>query len=260
MLFSDEFQVDADFDGKEERSFLAGPKKRVQGQIQAFKVDENGKIKQVDKETLPETKKDYLYIGYPNVPSMPLGLWDHPLKNILYVGFVTRNQLGVFTYDESGALSFATAVENEGQDICWVLVNKGATRLYTVNNLPRLETKQATSTISVYDISGEMALNPKGIQIVGVPMPGVRFVNNRIVEQPGSTSFQIAWSPKEDFLYVVNQRVNQTLENEDQKGNYIHSFVVDSDGRLSFVGSTDLLTDGFPANSRAQGAVAIDLE
>lgn len=260
LFFSNEFQVDADFDGKGERSVLAGPKKRVQGQIQAFKVDENGKINQVDKETLPETKKDYLYIGYPDVPSMPLGLWDHPLKNILYAGFVTRNQLGVYTYDESGELQFETAVENDGQDICWVLVNKEATRLYTVNNLPRSGTMQTTSTISVYDISGDKALNPEGIQITEVPMPGESFVNNRIIKQPGSTSFQIALSPKEDFVYIVNQRINQTEENEDQKGNFVHSFAVDADGKLSPVASKDLLTDGFPADSRAHGAVAIDLE
>ena len=259
LFFADEFQVDVDFDGEGNRSFLAGPKNSVQGQIKTMRVDDKGKITLTDEATLPETIENYLYIGSPGVPSMPLGLWSHPSQNILYAGFVTRNQLGVFSYDDSGSLKFVNAVNNSGQDICWILVNKQATRLYTVNNLPRLNTRQATSTISVYDISGENALSPMEIQVVEVPMPGESFINNRNLMQPGSTSFEIALSPDEDFLYVINQRINQTEENTGKAGNAIHSFSVRKDGLIKTTASVDLLKDGFPSNSRAQGVVAVDL-
>lgn len=142
LFFADEFQVDVDFDGDGNRSFLAGPKNSVQGQVRTMRVDDKGKITLTDVATLPETIENYLYIGSPGVPSMPLGIWSHPSQNILYAGFVTRNQLGVFSYDHFGRLKFVNAVNNSGQDICWVLVNKQATRLYTVNNLPRLNTQQ----------------------------------------------------------------------------------------------------------------------
>jgi 6-phosphogluconolactonase (cycloisomerase 2 family) len=138
-----------------------------------------GKITLTNVTTLPETIENYLYIGSPGVPSMPLGLWSHPSRNILYAGFVTRNQLGVFSYNDSGSLKFIKAVRNSGQDIYWILVNKQATRLYTVNNLPRLDTQQTASTISVYDISGANALDPKEVQVVNVPLPGKSFINNR---------------------------------------------------------------------------------
>lgn len=190
---------------------------------------------------------------------MPLGLWSHPSRNILYAGFVTRNQLGVFSYNDSGSLKFIKAVRNSGQDICWILVNKQATRLYTVNNLPRLDTPQTSSTISVYDISGANALAPKEVQVVNVPLPGKSFINNRNLTQPGSTSFEIALSPTEDFLYVINQRINQSEENTDATGNAIHSFSVSKDGLLKSSSSVGLLKDGFPANSRTQGVVAVDL-
>lgn len=259
LFFADEFQVDADFDGDGSRSFLAGPKTSVQGQIKTLKVDERGKITLTNVTTLPETIENYLYIGSPGVPSMPLGLWSHPSRNILYAGFVTRNQLGVFSYNDSGSLKFIKAVRNSGQDICWILVNKQATRLYTVNNLPRLDTPQTSSTISVYDISGANALAPKEVQVVNVPLPGKSFINNRNLTQPGSTSFEIALSPTEDFLYVINQRINQSEENTDATGNAIHSFSVSKDGLLKSSSSVGLLKDGFPANSRTQGVVAVDL-
>ncbi|MEB6587990.1 MULTISPECIES: lactonase family protein [Pseudomonas] len=259
LFFADEFQVDADFDGDGTRSFLAGPKTSVQGQIKTLKVDDNGKITVVNETTLPETIEDYLYMGMPGVPSMPLGLWSHPSRNLLYAGFVTRNQLGVFSHDDSGSLKFVNAVTNGGQDICWILVNKQATRLYTVNNLPRQGTPQTASTLSVYDISGENALSPLELQVLEVPMPGESFINNRNLKQPGSTSFEVALSPAEDFLYVINQRINQTKENTNESGNAIHSFAVDKDGLLKFVSSAELLKDGFPSNSRAQGLVTVDL-
>ncbi len=223
-----------------------------------MKINDKGELTLINKTTLPETIENYLYIGSPGVPSMPLGLWSHPSQNILYAGFVTRNQLGVFSYDDSGSLKFVNAVNNSGQDICWVLVNKQATRLYTVNNLPRLNTQQASSTISVYDISGDNALSPMEIQVVNVPMPGESFINNRNLMQPGSTSFEMALSPDEDFLYIINQRINQTAENTLGAGNAIHSFSVQKDGLLKAASSVDLLKDGFPANSRAQGVVAVD--
>lgn len=259
LFFADEFQVDADFDGDGTRSFLAGPKTSVQGQLKTMKVDNKGKITLTNVTKLPETIENYQYIGYPDVPSMPLGLWSHPSRNILYAGFVTRNQLGVFSYNDSGSLKFVKAVSNSGQDICWILVNKQATRLYTVNNLPRLNTAQNASTISVYDISGARALSPKEIQVISVPLPGESFINNRMVTQPGSTSFEIALSPDERSLYVINQRINQTEENTSEAGNAIHSFSVSKDGLLKAANSVDLLKDGFPANSRAHGVVAVDL-
>lgn len=258
LFFGNNFQVDADFDGPGKTSFLAGPKPSVHGQLSSYKVDAKGNIQKIESTVIPETIPNYLYIGSPGVPSMPLGIWDHPMQNILYVGFVTRNQLGVYTYDNNGFLNYKTAVPNSGQDICWVLINKAATRLYTVNNLPRLGSTQQGSTISVYDISGDKALEPVEIQVMDIPAPGKAFINNRMVTQPASTAFEIVLSPDEKHAYVINQRVDQTDANQDPKGNAIYTFSIDTQGTLKYQDSHDLSEDNFPSNSRTHGAAVVN--
>ena len=93
-------------------------------------------------------------------------------------------------YSDKGKLTFVTTVSNSGQDICWVLVNKAGTRVYTVNNLPR-DANDRACTVSVYDISGSKAEKPVEIGRLQLPLPGDWFVNNRMFRQPDSTSFQM---------------------------------------------------------------------
>ena len=258
IAFGNDFQVDADFDGDGARSWLAGREQKVQGQLHAFTLDASGHLIETDRVTLPETDPGHLYEGAPGVPSLPLGLWDHPTKNLLYVGFVTRNELGVFRYSREGKLTFVTSVPNGGQNICWLLTNRAGTRLYAVNNLNRQETKDKSGSISIYDISGEKAERPVEIGRVQTPLPGESFINNRMFLQPGSTPFQMALDPTEKFFYVINQRINQTPENKSSEGNFLHMFKVEESGLLTLVDSRDLRKDGLPSHSRPQGIVILD--
>jgi 6-phosphogluconolactonase (cycloisomerase 2 family) len=258
IAFGNDFQVDADFDGDGKRSWLAGHEQIVQGQLHVFKLDERGHLVETDRVTLPETDPGHLYKGLPGVPSLPLGIWDHPKKNLLYVGFVTRNELGVYRYTHEGRLTFMTSVPNGGQDICWLLANRAGTRLYAVNNLNRKEAKDKAGSISIYDISGEKAERPVEIGRVQTPFPGEYFINNRMFSQPGSTPFQMDLDPTEDFLYVINQRINQMPENKNTEGNFLHIFKVEKSGLLTMVDSRDLRNDGVPSNSRPQGVVTLD--
>jgi 6-phosphogluconolactonase (cycloisomerase 2 family) len=58
-----------------------------------------------------------------------LGLAAHPNGQVLYVGFVMRNELGVYTYDASGKLTYKTAATDSGKSICWLVMNHdGRTR------------------------------------------------------------------------------------------------------------------------------------
>lgn len=255
LAFGNDFQVDADFDGDGDRSFQIGYEARVQGQIHSFVIKEDGSLEETAKLELPETNKEYVYEGMKDVPSLPLGLWTHPNKNILYVGFVTRNELGVFEYDQNAKLKFVTSIANSGQDICWLLTNKEGTRLYTVNNLPA-EGEEA-STVSTYDISGDKALKPEEISRIETPLPCEWFVNNRNFKQPGSTAFQMTLSPDEKFLYVINQRVNQHKENQHKDGNILHCFKLDDNGVPSVASSRHLMEDGVYYMSRNQGLAII---
>ena len=258
IVFGNDFQVDADFDGDGSRSWLAGNEPKVQGQLHAFMLDAGGHLKETDLVEMPETNEGYKYKGMDGVPSLPLGIWDHPKKHLLYVGFITRNELGVYRYSNNGRLTFVTTVSNSGQDICWVLVNKAGTRVYTVNNLPRDEQKDKVSTISIYDIGGNKAEKPVEIGRLQLPLPGEWFVNNRMFKQPGSTGFQMTLDPTQSFLYVICQRVNQTPENTNEEGNILHTLKIDDAGMLEVVDSRRLGQDGVDFNSRPQGVVAVD--
>jgi hypothetical protein len=258
IVFGNDFQVDADFDGESGRSWLAGNEPKVQGQLHVFMLDAKGHLKETDLVQMPETNEGYKYKGMDSVPSLPLGIWDHPKENLLYVGLITRNELGVYRYDDNGKLTFVSSVPNSGQDICWVLVNKTGTRLYTVNNLPRDNAKDTACTVSVYDISGDKSEEPVEIGRLQLPLPGHWFVNNRNFKQPGSTAFQMDLDPSESVLYVICQRVNQSHENFSKDGNILHALKVDSSGLLEVVNSRHLGQDGVDYHSRAQGIATLD--
>ena len=248
IVFANDFAVDADFDENGLNSRLFALQPLVSGGIETLTLSSDGMILDSRFEVLPET-----VAPAPEVPSLPLGIWEHPSQKLIYVGLVTRNQLGVYSYDDGGELSFETAVANSGQDICWLRTNEDGTRLYAVNNLPREDENDGAATLTVFDISGNLARQPVEIQRMELPEPGTMFINNRNFMQPGSTAFQLALGPDENFLYVVNQRVDQSGNYPDTAGNFIHVMKVEEDGRLTYVGARDLREDGVPSGSRPMG-------
>lgn len=255
IVFGNDFQVDADFDGDGKVSKLFGNEPNVRGRINSFQLSANpGQLELADRQTIPETASPM-----PDVPTVPLGLSDHPKKDLLYVGLVTRNQLGVYRYNDMGKLSFISAVSNSGQDICWIRTNKKGTRLYAVNNLPRDAQGDEGSTITVFDISGQNAEMPVEIERVALPLPLGTFINNRNMAQPNSTAFQFAIDDRERFLYVVSQRINQTAENDINDGNLLHILKIVDGGKLSVVGSRAMGPDGVTVGSRPQGVITLDL-
>ena len=258
LAFGNDFQVDVDFDGDGTRSIMVGTEPRVQGQVHVFAVGAGSELKEVRRVSPVETNPGYKYKGLEGVPSLPLGIWTHPRLPLLYVGFVTRNELGVYRFSKQGEFSFIRSVPNSGQDICWLLSNAQGTRLYTVNNLPRTDLDDTAATVSTYDISGDRAETPVEISRLLLPPPGDWFVNNRMFEQPGSTAFQCALDAEESMLYVICQRVNQTDENRKTEGNFLHGLRLSADGIPSIGFSRDLHGDGTCYRARPQGVVVVD--
>lgn len=250
LAFGNEFRVDVDFDGEGGVSRLFDSAPSVSGGLRSFSIDDHGALDALDYATLPETVEPA-----PEVPSIPLGIWDHPTRNLVYAGLVTRNQLGVYRYDHTGSLAFVAAVDNSGQDICWLKVSADGTRLYAVNNLPREDRQDAASTITVFDISGAKSERPVEIGRVELPLPYGTFVNNRNAPQPNSTAFQFDLDEEGGFLYVVMQRIDQTRANTSDDGNVIHSVRIDPSGDLEVVASRLLKHDGVTPRARPQGVV-----
>jgi 6-phosphogluconolactonase (cycloisomerase 2 family) len=255
IAFGNDFQVDVDFDGEGAVSRLFGTEPQVRGRIQSFAISSHGMLSKLDAEALPET-----VMPAPDVPTVPLGIWAHPSENLLYAGFVTRNELGIYRYDNDGDLSFVRSVPNSGQDICWLRINADGTRLFAVNNLPREDQNDSAGTITVFDISGENAERPIELDRIELPMPSGTFVNNRNAAQPNSTPFQLDLSEDGKHIYVINQRINQTPSNTEDKGNVLHVLSVAEDGTLAMVQSRQLKSDGVRPTARPQGVIAVSLD
>jgi hypothetical protein len=188
-------------------------------------------------------------------PPLPvaLNLIAHPRDNVLYVGFPTRNQLGVYTYNaNTGELAFVLAAPSSGHGIGWFLINTAGTRLYAVNS--------ASATVSTYDLTRPRA--PAEIDAIllkdaisGVPFIDAAGVAQTITSQP----FQLAFDNDQSHIYVLSQRVTTNVS--DPTGNLLHTLEVAADGTLREVGDPiDLRTVGVPSAARPQGVVVFHVQ
>ena len=144
--------------------------------LRSFTIDANGHLAAADSQP----------IAPPNAgPPVPLGLQLHPTQPILYVGFVLAQEVGVFTFDSQGKLTFVRTIPDSGKGPCWLLVNAAGTRLYISNNFD--------NTVVVYDLS--TPLNPVQIQSVTLPQ-GLA----------NASPFQLTLDRNEHFLHVVTQQ------------------------------------------------------
>ena len=212
---------------------LVSPSKRLifgadflGGLLRSFLVRPNGALLQTGLVAPPAFEANGA------TPALPLGLATHPAQPIVYVGFVTVNKVGVYTYDDRGRLTFVRSVPNSGAAVCWLTVNGAGTRMYTSNTGDR--------SISVYDTSSP--LHPVEVQ--------------RLALRGNGSSFQIALDPTETYLYVVTQRA--TEDTPLGEGNYLHALAInDATGRLSENAHSFVPLEVLPVGTRAQGVVAM---
>ena len=219
--------------------FLAVMQPGMPGTLRGFAIGADGHL-----TPAPGTP-----LALPTTPSVALGLWGHPSQNVLYVGFVMQDKIGVYTYDgNTGALTFKQSVESgvpggTATAVCWLRVNKSGTRLYALNT--------GEGSVSVFDVTD--AQNPKIIQTLALKNLGPVF-------QPGpdgpmlvtSEPFHFTLSPDEKSLFVVSQHASTDFGTN---YNYLHALTVGSDGKLSEPGTP--VQPPVDARTRPQGAVSL---
>ena len=191
------------------------------GTIRSFMRGPTGLPVQLEVETLP------LERGETRQP-LPLGLYAHPTKAILYVGFVTANRLGVYRWNNIGALQFIRTVPNSGQAICWLRTTADGRRLYTTNTADR--------SMSVYDLS----------------KPESPVETSRVVLAGEGGLFQFSLSPDERFIYAIEQEDKPSAMG---KSNLLHILKIDpADGSLTELASSPVKLP-VEAGERPQGIV-----
>jgi 6-phosphogluconolactonase (cycloisomerase 2 family) len=195
------------------------------GLLQRFLFDWNGGLLQLPPVALPASE-----FSDTTTPRLPLGVWNHPTLPLLYVGFVTDSKIGVYRYSLDGvALEFLRTVPNSGQAICWIRINRAATRLYTTDTI--------TNSVSVYDLS-----NPEEpVQIQELNLSGLGNV----------LQFEISSDGK--FLYALSSRGSSTIP--EGQGNLLHTLNIESDGTVTETATP--IAFHLPNDTRPQGVAVV---
>jgi 6-phosphogluconolactonase (cycloisomerase 2 family) len=184
-------------------------------------------------------------VGAPVSPPLLLGLAAHPDRRIVYAGLVGAAQIGVYTYDRDGSLTFVRAVGDQGAAPCWLVVSADAKRLYVANS--------GTDTVGVFSLDDP--LHP--VQIQEFALAGPRHPGADPAAPNQTVDFQLSLDPTGRFLYVVN---HETSPNDTfPQGNQLHTLAVARDGTLSETARSPLIFSlaDVPANAHPQGIVVL---
>ena len=196
--------------------FMAPGTPSHQGSLRAFAVSAAGTL-----TAAPGTPLDIPGPADP-MTHVVLGLATHPTQNVLYVGFVAQNKLGVYRFDpSSGAMTFQTTAENSGKAICWIVTNASGSAIYTTNT--------ADNSVSFYNSTN--ALAPMEVQRLALKEPGPMFTNDMGMMLPTSEDFQLTLDPSGQHLYVLSQHANPDFSVTN--GNILHILTVAANGSLS---------------------------
>jgi 6-phosphogluconolactonase (cycloisomerase 2 family) len=193
------------------------------GSVAAMRIEPSGRLAPVSSVQVP----------IPGV--LPLGLAAHPTSPIVYAGFATATQVGVFRYDEAtGATSFVQAAGTSGVAPCWLAIDRAGHNLYSINPGDR-----SVSRLGLAD-----PLSPVELQHV-------------VLHPAGATGFpfQTALDTEGRHLYVVSQQ-SFVFDPADAAANALHVLHVEDDGSIVEIPSSPVSLP-IPFDTRAQGVVAL---
>ena len=172
-----------------------------------------------------------------NAPVL-LGATAHPRLNIVYTGFTSAGQVGVFTYDETGRTNYVGTSAGTGAAPCWCTISADGRLLYVANT--------ASDSVSVFSLADP--LHP--VQIQELALGGPRGT-------PGGAQtlvFEIAIDPTGKFLYAVTQASDPSFS----QGNQLHTLRIARDGTLSEPLAPVIFSPAdVPANAHPQGVEVV---
>lgn len=174
-----------------------------------------------------------------NAPVL-LGAAADPRLNIVYTGFASSSQVGVFTYDETGRTSYVGPAAGTGAAPCWCTISADGRLLYVANT--------ASDSVSVFSLADP--LHP--VQIQELALGGPRGTPGG----PRTNVFEIALDPTGKYLYAVTQSTDPSFP----QGNQLHTLRVARDGTLSEpLAPVVFSPDDVPVNAHPQGVAVVQL-
>ena len=181
------------------------------GPIRGFSIDDSGVLKQA--EGSPFAAPDEAYAaGTPAPKKFALGVRAHPTEPLVYMALPTSPGLAVFSYDETGQLTFVKAVQTVGAFLpCWIQITKDGRWLYV--------SSAGTNNITAFDIE-----NPRDpVQIQDLPFM-----------EPGN-AWNLQLDPNDEFLFAISPRAVPAVPLG--MGNLQHVMSIGPDGLLTEVGT-----------------------
>ncbi|MEA2478780.1 MAG: hypothetical protein QOJ07_702 [Thermoleophilaceae bacterium] len=201
------------------------------GPIRGFSVDPSGVIKQAADSPYDPPAPAYTP-NFDDSKKFALGVIPHPTQKIVYIGLPTVPALAVYSYDDTGKLTFEKSVPVAGTYLpCWIDITKDGHWLYTSN--------ADTDNVAAFDTSDPK--NPKQIQTLGFQTPGNPW-NERL-------------SPDDKFLFVNTPR--DTLKVPEGEGNTQHVLKIGGDGTLTEISADSPTKLPVPKGANPQGIAVI---
>lgn len=172
-----------------------------------------------------------------------LGAAFNPKENVIYTGFASSSQVGVFTYDATGRTTYVGPAADTGTAPCWCAVSADGRVLYVANTI--------TDSIGVYSLADP--LHP--VQIQNFDLGGPRTLNGT-AGSPQAFAFEIALDPTGRYLYALSQASDPSFP----QGNQLHTLAVARDGTLTEPSAPVIFAAGeVPANAHPQGVAVVRL-
>lgn len=186
------------------------------------------------------------YDGAPYI----LGLATHPTQKVLYAGIVGFGTVGVWTYDNSGALTFSSAENSNGVapagGLCWIALDPNAKFMYTSSVGP--------DQIGVLSIGADPTVVTR-LQDFDLGGPKDTLVNQPEPYKYTTAPFNLQVAPSGKFLYVLSNQtcVNASIDPQCVNGTTIHTLAIAADGTLSEATGSPLIIS--TAAMGAQGGI-----
>jgi 6-phosphogluconolactonase (cycloisomerase 2 family) len=202
------------------------------GPIRSFAISNTGVLKQAPGS--PQDPPAQIFApGYDPAKVFALGVGPHPSKPLVYIGMPTIPALAVYSYDQTGKLTFVDAVLVAGAYLpCWIQITKDGHWLYTSN--------ADTNNVTAFDISNPT--KPKQIQTLAYQTPG--------------NPWNIQIDPSGRFLIGITPR--DTFKTPEGEGNTMHVMSIGADGKLTELNAASPAKIPVPKGTNPQGIAVVN--